>query len=152
MAQHGVNPEGIPFEAIFDRAIVVDLIKGSLRYYKVKGFGSFSCSSTSCFRRWPSAHAWCVIDLKKQDIVHKYGQGCQGCENFSKPAFDDIAIERMAEYAVERYLSKVDKKKKRPFVMDELLEALPEVRDESAPHDEKRCEACKELGGSCWKR
>lgn len=55
---------------------------------------------------WTSAYAWCTIDLKQQCIAHRWSQRCGICGGESYPWYDEMALERMTEYAVKRYLTK----------------------------------------------
>jgi hypothetical protein len=119
--------------------------KNSKRYFETKGFAWFKCPSRdNC---WPSAHAWCFIDLKKQTICHRDPQDCRKCECEVDPEFTEESIEKMAEYATKRYLIKTGE-----------LEAVfnPRIGDDDretqgGPHDEERCGKCRRLGRSCWK-
>ena len=136
MEENGVKPKDIP-------------LSGTLRFFEVKGFASFN-SHAGCSRSWKSAHAWCEIDLKKQIISDKYTQDCQKCEVGVEPEFDDDAVRKMAEYAVNQYLIRSGRKERpvNPFHFDDMYDAL----DDRPPHDEGRCGRCKKLGRSCWKR
>lgn len=142
--EHGVNPANI------------DSIGQSKRYFKTKAFASFGAhsrpgSGAICSRNWKSAHAWCVLDLKKQCIAHKLSQDCKSCNGRSRPDLDAESMERMAEYAVDLYLKRVGRRpwqSRDPFDLDDLYFAL----DDRPPHDESRCEMCRNLGKSCWKK
>jgi hypothetical protein len=146
MRKNGVNPKDIPKES-WVLYLDPQSIRKSLRYYRVKGFAWF-LNHGSCFRTWPSAHSWCVMDLKAQTIVHKYTQFCQKCEGESQPYFDENAIRSMAEYAVKSYLRRTGRL---PYDFSEMRSALDDDKDDRGPHDEGRCSMCKELGHSCWK-
>ena len=154
MMEKGVSPRSIPSEPKTDPDDL-DSVKRSKRYFRVKGFAWFKRHSKRwsggfCSRTWPSAHAWCIMDLKRQEIVEKIGQGCQKCESMSFPEFEEESLERMAEYAVDSYLRKVGKL---PFAEPiEDMSSLSDALEESKPHDEKRCGMCKRLGRSCWKK
>ena len=117
----------------------------SLRYYRTKGFARFRCGR--CNRSWNSAHAWCIVDLRKQCVSRLYGQVCNKCECNATPIFDRDVMRRMAEYAVNRYLERVGRRQ-RPHME---INSSVEVRDDRGPHEEDKCEMCKELGRSCWK-
>ena len=145
MKENGVDPKRIPTDS---GVVYTDpqSIRNSLRYYCVKGFAWFPYHG-SCRRKWPSAHSWCVMDLKAQTIVHRYAQSCKTCEGKSKPDFDNDAIRRMAEYAVKSYLRMTGQL---PYDFSEMRSALDD-KDERGPHDEGRCSMCKLLGRSCWK-
>lgn len=105
-----------------------------------------------CGRSWKSAHAWCVLDLKKQKIAHKLTQDCQSCDGRSDPQFDREAMKRMADYAVDFYLKRSGRRSWPPrsdvYDFNDMLFAL----DDRPPHDEARCEMCRKLGRSCWKK
>ena len=138
----GVSREEIPKERPFltpERST-----RGSKRYFEVKGFAWFSCTGRD--NRWPSAHSWCCIDLKKQEICYRDQQGCKKCESNVDPEFPEDSIKRMAEYAVRQYLFRTGALKRvfNPKINEEM-------ETESGPHDEERCGRCKRLGRSCWK-
>ena len=141
MEDEGVLPAHIRSEPGFR----LDTLSRSLSYYRVKGFARFRCG---CGRTWTSAHSWCILDLKTQSVIHTFGQTCQSCEREAEPRFDKESMERMAFYAVQRYLVKTGK---RVRLVNEPLEAAPQAPDSRGPHDEGRCAMCKALGRSCWK-
>lgn len=155
MEEKGVRPSEIPQESNIDPTDLVS-INQSWRYFKTKAFASFNAhagnSDRRCPRTWKSAHAWCVLDLKEQQIVHKLSQDCQSCNGHSMPDFDRESVRKMAEFAVDLYLKRSGKKpwevRSTPFDFDDFYDAL----DERPPHDEKRCEMCRKLGRSCWKK
>ena len=155
MMEKGVSPRGIPSEPETNPDDL-DSVKRSKRYFRVKGFawfkrhGKTGWSGGFCSRTWPSAHAWCIMDLKGQKIVEKIGQGCQKCESMSFPEFAEESLERMAEYAVDSYLRKVGRLS--PAEPIEDMSSLSDALEESKPHDESRCGMCKMLGRSCWKK
>lgn len=117
-------------------------VRYSERFFAVHGFAWFRCPHED--RCWPSAHSWCFIDLKKQKICYRYKQGCKKCEGKVKPEFIEPAITRMARHVVKRYLIRIGE-----------LEVPPPNDTDSrmtkgGPHDQKRCDKCKEAGHSCW--
>ena len=120
-------------------------VNESLRYFRCKGFGRFDMHD-SCSRSWMSAHAWCVLDLKKQCIAYRFAQKCKSCRRNVVPTFDMFAVQRMAEFAVHICLTRMHNIKK---------EALPihdvNYLDTRSPHDEESCQMCTILGHSCWK-
>ena len=145
MADKGIDPGKIPSEDHIRDPSNPDSIKRSRRYFRTKGFANFPRHITFCGRRWPSAHAWCVTDLKKQRICHRYSQECQSCEGAGKPVFDAESIMRMAGWACNQYLIRMG-----------LLDTEPPsdkdaVEESSQPHDRLRCEMCRLLGSDCWK-
>ena len=146
MHEKAVLAAEIPREEVLN---VKDLeaIRRSLRYYRTKGFASFYCL---CRRKWGSAHAWCILDLRRQKVAYKYGQMCQKCEKEAKPIFDKESIKRMAQYAVDSYLIKT-RRLRRPPQRDDDDGRIKGNEDEQ-PHDEKRCSVCLVSGGSCWKK
>ena len=155
MDERGVSARNIPEEPETDPEDF-DTVRRSWRYFRVKGFARFrrhrDPSGGYCSRTWPSAHAWCIMDLKEQKIIHKFDQNCQQCEGMGLPDFDEKALERMADYAVESYLRKSGRllpRQHEPLDMSDLADAL---EDNGPPHDEQRCEVCRRLGRSCWKR
>ena len=156
MAENGVTTSEIPEEPRVDPT-KVETITQSKRYFKTKAFASFSGHERKegfglCSRSWKSAHAWCVLDLKKQCIAHHLSQDCQTCNGRSTPDFDSESVKRMADYAVDRYLKLVGRRAwptRDPFDFDDMFLAL---EDDRPPHDERRCEMCRKLGRSCWKK
>ena len=149
MKEESVTPKDIPFEEHVKNP-KIDAIKGSKRYFKCKAFAWFNYHE-GCGRSWPSAHSWCILDLKEQRIHYKFSQGCKGCEGEAEPTFDDEAIKRMATYAVETYLKMIGRMEWRNDALD-LTDLADALDDERGPHDEERCEVCKQLGRSCWKK
>ena len=157
MRENGVTTAEIPQERGVDPT-KISSIDQSKRYFKTKAFASFSAHSqpsgagARCSRNWKSAHAWCVLDLKEQCIAHKLSQDCQTCNGQSMPEFDRESMQRMAEYAVDLYLKRVGRRqwkpREDPFDFDDMFLAL----DDRPPHDQARCEMCRKLGRSCWKK
>ena len=139
MKAAGVRVEDIPKEQHFTSPKDV---KNSKRYYKKTGFAQFSCPKGD--RKWPSAHAWCIIDLKEKSICYLYKQGCQKCETMAFPEFTKEFVKWVAELAVKSFLRKTGQ-------LDDLASIGTDGPQGYGPHDEERCEMCQELGGSCWK-
>ena len=142
MADNNVTKEDIPNEPAFTTPAKA---RGSKRYFETKGFAWLNCPGGD--NRWPSAHCWCFIDLKKQTICYRDPQDCKKCESEVDPEFTEESVERMAEYAVRGFLIKTGE-----------LHAVfnPRVDDDDmgtqrGPHDEERCGRCRRLGTSCWK-
>ena len=78
MENEGLRPEDIPREHGVNPASLQQ-IKGSRRYFRCKAFASFDehvdnsdQDDDPCYHSWKSAHAWCVLDLKKQRIAHHW--------------------------------------------------------------------------------
>ena len=144
MEEEEVYPMDIPREGLFHPAKVN---KKSLRYYSTKGFAWFCCPKRH--HRWPSAHSWCYLDLRKQKIcTHRYKQQCKVCDTSVSPEFSSEAIEHMARYAVEQYLYRTGLRKRTyrgPREGDGRM-------TNNKPHDEERCTKCQELGRSCWRK
>ena len=140
MEENGINKKDIPEETPF--TLSLDLYR-SERYYEVKGFAWFSCPEKD--KGWPSAHSWCVIDLKKQIICFSYTQDCNRCESEANPKFPDESLEKMAQYAVKKYKIKTGEL---AAVFNPRIE---ETRGdpERGPHDEMRCSKCRALGYTC---
>jgi len=151
-----VHPSDIPS----DDAINIDddhdleRIKSSKRYFLVKGFAWFNehiardgWSGLGCSRTWPSAHSWCIVDLKMQRIGRRLGQKCQKCEASALPEYDNEALERNAKYAVRSYLRLTGRLERDPLGdWSDVSNAI----DSNQPHDQRRCEMCQILGRSCW--
>lgn len=151
--------EDAPFKAIFLAAMeaegvkVGDIalerpftspkdVKKSRRYFMKKGFAWFTCPSGD--KTWPSAHAWCIVDLKEGKICYRYKQGCQKCESMASPEFTKEYVEWVAELAVKSFL-------RRTGQLNDLPDTGADGPVGGGPHDEERCEMCRELGHSCWK-
>ena len=148
MRGKNVDPDEIPDEERFD-FVAIRRFRRSKRYYRIKGFASFSCPR--CRRSWHSAHSWCVLDLREQYVAHKFGQECQMCKRkakprYTKPVYSRDDMTKMAEFAVDMYLRKIGRLPWRSKEVD-----APVVVTGRPPHDEGRCEMCKALGRSCWK-
>ena len=146
MEEKDVFQDDIPEEQPFDPENLGE-IRHSKRYFRCKGFATFN-SHPNCNRRWASGHAWCIMDLRKQKIIHRFTQDCQKCEGSSEPEFDRAALRRMAEWAVDtdlRRTGRLSPIQRDPFDMADLHDAL------DGPHDEQRCAVCRQLGHSCWK-
>ena len=151
MSKEGVLQKDVPEDPHITPSDVQQ-VKNSVgrRYYRCKAFAHFDehvdkpdqseQHGRRCKHTWKSAHAWCVLDLKKQRIAHRWYQECKKCEGESKPWFDEAALKRMAEYAVKRFKGVKAEKKENGNP--------PEM----GPHDERRCDMCRQLGHSCWKK
>lgn len=150
MTENRVTTQDIPEERGVDPTNL-SAISQSKRYFKTKAFASFNAHGM-CARSWKSAHAWCVLDLKRQRIAHKLTQDCQSCNGCSEPQFDREAMKRMADYAVDLYLKRTGRRawpvRDDPYDFNDMLLEL----DDRPPHDERRCEMCRMLGRSCWKK
>ena len=146
MEEKDVFKGDIPEEQPFDPENLGE-IRHSKRYFRCKGFAMFN-SHPSCNRRWASGHAWCIMDLREQKIIHRFTQNCQKCEGLSEPEFDRAALRRMAEWAVDTHLRRTG----RPSPIQRDLFDMADLHDVlDGPHDERRCAVCRQLGHSCWK-
>ena len=147
MEREGLYPEDIPKEHGVNPANLQQ-IKGSRRYFRCKAFASFDehVDADLCHHSWKSAHAWCVLDLRKQRIAHRFCQECKHCEEKCTPDFDRSAVRRMAEFAVDLCLKRLGRREfeERSFDLSDMERVL------TGPHDEERCEVCQSLGHSCW--
>ena len=158
MEEKGVLTHFIRREARTDPGDL-EAVKKSRRYFRVKGHADFEEHQKSgggyCSHTWHSAHAWCVMDLKEQEIVRKFGQECRQCEEMVLPEFDEDALEEMTEYAADSYLRIIGKLPESQDISDDENESMDASDDEfehgGNPHDEQRCELCQRLGHSCWK-
>ena len=145
MDKAGLRAENIPREEPLDPK-KLEVIRRSLRYHRTKGFAKFCC--VCGLRKWGSAHAWCILDLRRQKVAHKYEQQCQSCNAEAKPVFDEESMKKMAQYAVDSYLIKTGKLKITKREGDEAWRSS----EDDLPHDERRCNMCSLVGGSCWKK
>ena len=132
--EHGVDPADL------------EAIAHSKRYFKTKAFASFD-DHGSCPRTWKSAHAWCVLDLKEQCIAHKLSQDCQSCDEKAMPEFERESVNKMADWAVDMYLKRCGRRAWAPRGQSDMFDGP----DDRPPHDERRCQMCRDLGRSCWK-
>ena len=149
MEEYKVTPRQIPYELPFNIREIESISRKSHRYFKVKGFAWFR-SHNACARSWPSAHAWCVIDLKEQTVCYEFKQDCQSCDEAVTPEYDSDVFREMVEFAVKLYLKRTGRM---PYDdLAERFERLDIGEDDRGPHDEGRCEVCKLLGHSCWKK
>ena len=157
MEEKGVSVAEIPDEQRFDPNHL-DRIERSKRYFRCKAFARFGDhmhknQRTTCHRHWASAHAWCIMDLKTQRIIYYFSQKCQSCEGSANPDFDEEALQRMAEWAVDTFLRRTGRLRRDPFDLTALDRALDlDLDDSKGPHDESRCDMCIKLGRSCWKK
>ena len=141
MAEKGVEERDVPDEAPF---ISPAYAQSSKRYIEVKGFAWFSCPKKH--HRWPSAQSWCFIDLKEQEICYRDNQKCKKCNSGASPEFTRESIEKMAQYAVKKFLIKTKR-----LVPEFNPSNASTDETQGGPHDEGRCGKCKRLGRSCWK-
>lgn len=95
MDEQGVKVTDIPKETEFRGP---KYHGGSKRYFSTKGFAWFTCKKHNGDRHWPSAHAWCFIDLKEQEICHRYTQDCKRHNTKAElgPEFTEEALKKMA--------------------------------------------------------
>jgi len=156
MEEKDVDPSDIPRDDTInidnDHDLESSRIKSSKRYFLVKGFAWFKKheqpdGTSQCSRTWPSAHSWCIVDLKMQRIGRRLSQKCQICEGSALPEYDNEALKQMAEYAVRSYLRLTGRLERDPLGD---WSDVSNVIDSNQPHDEGRCEMCKILGRSCW--
>ena len=148
MEKWNVKTKDIPEDFDIDPSKAEE-VKKSKRYYNCKAFGSFNFhddpTGKGHTKKWKSARAWCTLDLKQQCIAHRFSQDCNYCEGKSYPWFNEDALKRMAEFAVNLYLKKIGRIEYEMKDQDDNIQIGP-------PHDEKRCDMCKQLGRSCWIR
>ena len=105
MDKWDIKTEDIPENLDVDPSDVNDIMRSTTkRYYRCKAPAYFYSHEDPTggghTKGWPSAHAWCTIDLKMLCIAHRFPQKCNQCEGESKPRFDEKGLKRMAEYAV----------------------------------------------------
>ncbi len=112
-----------------------------------KGFASFECRVAACPKKWKSAHASCKIHLKEFRISKRYTQDCKKGDQPAKPKYSRKTVQFMAGNAVKQCLKKMGRMKP-----DEESTNDDPVTPSRGPHDKKRCEKCRELGRSCWKK
>ncbi len=142
------------------KGLVRGEIPAELAERLTKGFASFECPIKE--KKWLSAHASCKIHLKELRISKRYTQDCKECNKPAKPKYSRERVEFVVNNAVRQCLRAMkwrDSGEESSGDDEESSndddESSDDVVDTSArrgPHDEKRCERCKELGHSCWKR
>ncbi len=105
MDRNNVRAEQVPEETKFTYP---KNHRNSFRYFLTKGFAWFTCKKHDSDRHWPSAHAWCFIDLKEQKICYRYSQKCKKDNAKAKPGpeFIEDALQKMAEWVVKGFLIK----------------------------------------------
>ena len=143
MRGENVTPSQVPYEGAFS----IDSASYSKRYFETKGFAWFCCPMQH--NRWPSAHSWCYLDLKKQEICYRDQQNCRkdNCETAVQPGFTEEAVEKMARYAVKQFLIRTGRKSRGPRAARNDDDGM---MTNGGPHDERRCGKCQRLGRSCW--
>ena len=122
----------------------LDSINGSKRYFRARGFAEFDVHQ-GCQRKWRSAHVWVIMDLKTQRITHYYQQSCKHCECKVYPEFEEEALQRMANWAVDEYLHRSRRVRRTAIRRD----PIPDEYQCERPHDYDRCDMCKRLGRPC---
>ena len=150
MKRRGVDPEKVPEDPYVDLTDMKQ-VRQSRRYFYCKGFARFDAHNkpSSCLHTWKSFHAWCVLDLKQQCLAHRTCQECNKCNKKSSPWFDNRALEKMINFAVDLYLGLRQRKRPADDDDDDDDDENPLV---GRPHDQARCDMCKQLGRSCWKK
>lgn len=139
----------------------------STRYFRGHALGKFKCEETLCDNSWPSAYAWCIIDLKKQKVIKKFKQECLkehkdmqhlSLEEKKKPSQqsmkktqgvypsyeDKEAVTRMVEWAVNLHLVLVGRNEREETHYSDYR-STPE-------HRQDLCEMCQRLGRLCFER
>lgn len=101
--------------------------------------GNFRCSNPKCNKKWSSGVVATVVRLYNNNTYNAkvYHQRCKRCEWRSRPVLDDSYEERVC-----RNLQ----------IMQGIFSPrIVQRRDKAtAPHDENRCEGCKD--GVCLRR
>ncbi len=146
MKEKCVDISEIPDETPFDLARLSAIWRTSQRFFMCRAFAKFN-SHDGCSRHWGSARAWCIIDLKRQDIIHRFKQDCQKCEEGVSPVYDEEAVRRMTEYAVETFLRRSGRVRPDPFDFRDMEGALDGATN--GPHNQERCDVCRILGHFC---
>ena len=161
MNESNITANEIPKEDSF--FVPCDVPRKSKRYFEAEGFAWFVCPKKhNC---WLSAHSWCFIDLKKEEICYRDKQKCKVCETDVSPQFIQEAVQKMAVNAVKKYLKRAGRKMQ--FHLD-LYAKVPtgnssatqleseheydhRTETEESQHDEGRCGRCIRLRKTCWK-
>ncbi len=146
MEEKDVDVFDIPNEPPFYLEELSSIRSSSQRFFMCRAFAMFD-RHHKCSRRWGSARAWCIIDLKSQTIIHRFKQDCKSCNRGVTPEYDEEAVERMAEYAVTTFLRRSGRVRPDPFVFHDMEDALDGATN--GPHDQARCDVCRILGHSC---
>lgn len=171
MKENKLDPEEIPEEVYpFDLDVYIEDMKDrknwSKRYFRGHAFSQFKCEETLCDKSWPSAYAWCIIDLKKQELSMRFKQKCSAkhvedieqlslqekpTQQKSKktqgvyPSYEgEESVTRMVEWAVNLYLVLVGRKEREEKHYSDYR-PTPE-------HRQDLCEMCQRLGRLCFER
>ena len=130
----------VPYE---DGKFSFETLYKSKRYFKKYSFAWFKCPNVD--NNWPSARAWCIIDLKLRRICYRYWQKCKYCDAIAKPKFPRYSVENMAQHAVDSYLTC------RGW---NTWQESPggTTRNVRGDHDEERCQECQMRGEPCTTR
>lgn len=170
MEKNGVTQEEIPDEP-FDLENFIkeigkkDKSKWSKRYFRGRAYGQFKCYNELCNNSWSSAYAWCILDLKDQNVIMKFKQECSSVRSHKdmkhltlqdskvseedpkvEPCYEDEeSVQRMVEWAVHLYLNLVGRETREPTNKPVNYRSTPE-------HREDLCEMCKSLGRRCFER
>ncbi len=160
--------EAIILEIMDKKGLVRGEIPAELAERTTKGFASFECPIKD--KKWKSAHASCKIHLKELRISKRYTQDCKKCNKPASPKYSREGVKFIVRNAVRQCLRAIAMKRRdsgeEPSDDDEESSDDDEESsgddEESSndvdtaarrgPHDEKRCERCREKGHSCWKR
>ena len=134
MEKHGIKTKDIPSEKMFSPRRIKSIHKRSKRYIEAKGFAWFKCHHKH--RKWPSANAWCIFDLKKQKICYRYSQDCKKCNLSKKPVYSEATLERMADFAVRKLSTRLGYPCAGPTTAKNLSMLTKKF------HDRHRCEKC----------
>ena len=118
-----------------------------LRYFCVRGTGSFECDDSDCGEAWQCYNVTIIVDLYKPGVPKMYKQYCTTCgEHWGSPVFTNKQFERIVDRVIAYY-----KKRK------EAEGTIPAIENNGSystkafqAHEELHCERCRELEEPCW--
>ena len=137
--------KAIILEIMEENDLVPGEIPAELAERTTKGSASFECPIKG--KKWPSAHASCKIHLKELRISKRYTQDCKECDQSASPKYSREGVKFIVKNAVRQCLKAMER-----WDSDEESSNDVDTAARRGPHDEERCERCRELGHSCWQR
>ena len=143
MKENGIDPSSVPSENRLECRPHPKRVRNSKRYFLTRNptvFPQHDKLVPSCERTWDSAHSWCVMDLKKQQIPYRYWQKCKECKTKVDPVYDEVSIRWMAEWACDKFLIRMGRKE-RP--------CKDASKKSTGPHHRWRCQMCRLLRRKC---
>ena len=82
-----VQDEEYPFNLKAYQERMKNRATWSKRYFRGETYGKFDCGNPRCTRKkksWTSAHAYCILDLKRKEVARYFWQKCKECQKNKK--------------------------------------------------------------------